>query len=201
MGAASDVCVVLAITIGTDTPQTERLFIMSTPAITAAAHAVAAAEKHYDRAREGLVKTEAGRRHVAERIDALEVERSAIAARRRDGKGRAEDGGRLALIQVDLEDLAELLKIEDEKIAITMRPVNEAASAVQVAKQNLTHVEYEATEEALLANVTELDRLMLANLQELGGLHATLGRGKPAWCPSPALWQELRRSAAAANRL
>ena len=174
---------------------------MTNPAITAASHAVASATAQHDRAREGLVAAEAGRTRVTERIVALEAERSAIIARRQGGRGHDDDGARLELTRLDLEGLADLLRAEDAKVAAALAPVNDAMGAVQAAQYQLTRIECEATEAALIENAGTLDALLLANLKQLEELRAPLGRGKPGWAPSPALWLELRRLAAAAGRL
>jgi hypothetical protein len=174
---------------------------MNNPAIAAAAHALATATGQHDRAREALVKAEAGRSQAVARIDKLEEERRAIATRRQAGKGKDDDGGRLELIRLDLEDLAGLLREEAAKVTAAMQPVTAAAAAMQAAQSYLLHLEYETTEAMLIENVAKLDELLLASLVELETLRAPLGRGKPVWCPSVPLLKEVRRLAAAAGRL
>ncbi len=174
---------------------------MANPAIAAAAHALAAATAQHDHAREGLVKAEAARSLIAERIEAKEMERSALIARRQAGKGQDGDGARLELIRIDLEGLAEMLKAEDANVSAALVPLNERMSRTQSAQYTLTQIEHETMEAALIEHAGKLDELMLETLQQIAALHAPLGRGKPRWAPSSALWSELRRLAAAHGRL
>jgi hypothetical protein len=163
------------------------------PDISAAAQQVAAAVAQHQRAAEGLAQADASRAQVAERLAEFDNQRAAIIARHRAGNGHPDDPGRVALLDADRADLASMLADADGVVAAARVAVQEAGSALAMARAHFQCSEDELTEATLIEHIGRLDGLMTETLRQLGELGTRLGRGKAAWGPSAELWGGLRR--------
>ncbi len=164
------------------------------PALLAAAHAVAAAECRRETAAAALAGAEARAAHVRGRTAALEREREAIIARRQRGQQAPDDGPRLALIAADLDGLAALQRDADAAVEAARRPAEDAARILATARHVLRQAEDDAARAALLDYAGRLDGLLLEAIAQLDALRERQPhRGIPAWGPSPPLWEALRR--------
>ena len=168
---------------------------MTTPAISAAAHAVAEAEAAHAAAADALAQASTHTAHVRRRCDDLAAQRQAIVARRAAGDPQADDGAKLALIGADAEALVDLLREAEAAEAAARTPADAAQRSLAGARELLIRAEAEAEEEALIAHARQLDHLLLQTSAAIMTVSARLGRPVPRWGASPDLRDRIRRIA------
>jgi len=173
----------------------------SSDLVVNAAHALAVARAHGERAAEDFAATVERRDLVQERIDALTRGRQRIIVRRQAGDHHPDDGATLALIAADLEGLAPML-VDAEAIASGANDrCATAQAAVRIAEQTLEGIEAFEAETSLIAHAIRLDQLLLETVRRFNAVRQRIGSGTPKWGPSPALALELRKLQAARREL
>jgi hypothetical protein len=121
----------------------------------------------------------------------LEGERASIIARRQQGDRRDDDGPRLALLDADREGLAGILAEKDAAVAAATAAAEAARRTLGTARYTFER-EVDLREEAALdERLIEMDGLLLAAVTRANEVARRLGRGRPAWSPSQALWSAL----------
>jgi hypothetical protein len=163
-----------------------------TDTIKAAAFAVAAAEAAANTAGENLAGAHRRADDLRTRKSALEAERDAIAADRRAG-GKI-DSGRLAVIQLDIEDLDALITAASNTVAELQAKADAARAMVDSRRQALQFQSDIVLLEGSKQQAAAIAEKLLAAINEINATAARLGRGnRPEWAPSPALALEMRR--------
>ena len=144
---------------------------MPSAALTAAAATVAEARLAVERTRDAIEFAIGERDTVKRRIDEKNAERASISAERKAGVDKKSHGARLAVLDMDLGHLGEMLS--DAEGAVTRATAEDTAAKARLAEA-----------EALLAR--ETDGELLAGLVEHAGklgerLSATIGEIDAAW--------------------
>jgi chromosome segregation ATPase len=174
---------------------------MTNTSITAAAHAVAEAERRVEGA---AAKLNAARERVDlidGRIADLDAARTDMIERRARGEAREDDAAMLALNAADREGLVAMRAEAVANEAAAREPQDAAVRALDTARVVLARAEAEATEGALVARAAHLDSLMLRTVAELNAVGRRLDRGRPAWVPSAELRDTFRTLAVHAGAL
>jgi chromosome segregation ATPase len=168
---------------------------MTTPAIKAAASALAEVKQTTETAASTLAEAQASRAQVAERIVALEAERAAIASERKAGADKPDHGARLAIIGMDLEDLADMLAEADAAVAAARAGSQSAAGHVASAQRALDRETDTETLSRLVVHAEKVDGVLLGTIQEINAACGRLGRpaGREPWAPSIQLAEALQR--------
>jgi len=173
----------------------------SSDLVVNAAHALAVASTHVEKASENFAATVERRDLVQERIDALTRGRQQIIGRRQAGDQHPDDGASLALIAADLEGLAPMLLDAEAITSDAKERCTAAQAAVRIAEQTLEGIEAFEAETALIAHASRLDQLLLETVRRFNAVRQRIGSGTPKWGPSPALALELRKLQAARREL
>jgi hypothetical protein len=161
-------------------------------AIKAAAFAVAEAEAAANTAAENLAAAHRRADELRGRQSQLETVRDAIAAERR--AGREVDSGRLAVIQLDLEDLETLTTAASNTVAELQAKADAARATVDARRQALQFQGDLVLLDGSKQHATALAEKLLAAINEINATAARLGRGnRPEWAPSPELALLMRR--------
>jgi hypothetical protein len=161
-------------------------------AIKAAAFAVAESEAAANTAAKNLAAAHRRADELRGRKSQLETERDSIAVDRRAG-GKI-DSGRLAVIQLDLEDIDALITAASNAVAALQAKADAAYAAVDSRRQALQFQGDLVLLEGSKQHATVLAEKLLAAINEINATAARLGRGnRPEWAPSPELALLMRR--------
>lgn len=164
------------------------------PAIETAAAAVVAAQQAVADANETLTAARAARDRFANRVPALEGERNAIQARRREGKGDdADDGARLALIAADLSDLAAMLAEADSAVRPAQAAADHAKRTLERAEQELDSRGQDALLARLCERADQLAALLADAVARIGEHQTRRATSRPLWVPPTSLASTIRR--------
>jgi hypothetical protein len=163
------------------------------PALHNAARNLAAAESRATTTNAVLAAAQEEHADIAQRMHALEADRTEIVSRRQRGMHQQDDGVRLTLINADLEGLAALLVETATSVAAARAPAEAALRVLESARYVYQRTEDELAETALITHAKQCDAILLQTISELNGLQKRLNRGPPAWAPSRLLADELRR--------
>jgi len=168
---------------------------MTTPAIKAAASALAEVKQTTETAAATLAEAQASRAQVAKRIVALEAERAAIASERKARVDKPDHGARLAIIGMDLEDLAEMLTEADAVVAAARTESQSAAGHVALAQRALDREADTETLSRLVSHAEKVGGILLETIQEINAVCGRLGRpaGREPWAPSVQLVEAIQR--------
>jgi hypothetical protein len=144
-------------------------------------------EANHSKATAALAAAREARDGVARRLADLSGRRQAIILRRSEGREEEGDREELALLAADHEGLELLLGRHTGTVAEAEGPVHAAANAAAVAKHELQRAELRATEAALLARISEIEKAMVEAGRGLRATRDALGGGLLAWVPSDEL--------------
>ncbi|TCI00178.1 hypothetical protein EJV46_05875 [Roseococcus sp. SYP-B2431] len=167
--------------------------ILVPPAIAAAADHVARAETDLAEHRRVAAQARAADDQILGRISALDARRAAIGSRRSEGEGRDSDAGELELIRLDRESLEDMRGDASAMVNRTRAAEQQAEQVLAAARQVLTRAETEVEQEELIRHAEKLDAALTETIVELNARTRTLGGLRPAWKPSEALADRLRR--------
>jgi hypothetical protein len=163
------------------------------PAVIAAAKAVASALQNSACADQAFMEATEHRAVAQGRIDALEAERAAItAARQRGDRNDALQGPRLALIAADLDGLGELLRQADEATNSASRVSAEASASLKAAQQQLDFARDVEGLAIAEAHAGKLATALAATLVEMAAISTRTGRSLN-WAPTRELANTIRR--------
>lgn len=161
------------------------------PTIAAAARQLAQAEFAAESATSALREAEAARDLVRSRLTDMEGQRRGIGARRAAGDQRDDDGQALALIAADTEALDGILAKKDADLVAARATAEQAVRALDAAHFGLSRLEDQAAERALAERMGQLDTLLREAIGQANDVARRLGRGRPAWSPTPQLMDRL----------
>jgi chromosome segregation ATPase len=163
-----------------------------TDSIQHAARAVAEAEAAANSAADNLAEAHRRADELRGRKSQLGTERDAIAADRRAG-GKI-DCGRLAVIQLDLEDIDALITAASNSVAELQAKADAARATVDARRQAVQFQGDLVLLDGSKQHATALAEKLLAAINEINATAARLGRGnRPEWAPSPELALLMRR--------
>jgi hypothetical protein len=163
-----------------------------TDSIQHAARAVAEAEAAANTAAENLAAADRRADDLRGRKAALEAERDAIAAAHRAGD--SVDAGRLAVLQLDLEEIDALIAAAAAKVAEAQGKADAARATVDGRRHALQFQGDLVLLDGSKGHATVLAEKLLAAINEINATAARLGRGnRPEWAPSPELALLMRR--------
>lgn len=167
--------------------------ILVHPAIAAAADLVVRAEANLADHRRVAEQAREAEDRVRRRIDALDARRAAIAERRTEGVARDGDAGEIELLALDRAELENMRAEASAMSEATSAAERRAEQAVAVARQALTRAETEVEQEELIQHASKLDAALTETIAQLNNRTRALGGLRPAWRPSDALAERLRR--------
>jgi chromosome segregation ATPase len=164
---------------------------MSNPEITVTAAAVAEARGKLADAQGRHDEAMANKDQVAQRLAELEGKRASIRSARKAGDRDPAAGPRLALLDVDIEVLREILADRQAKLRETATAVGAANAAAAGAEQQLQIVTDAAAVGRLVERLRELESLMARTIEAIDA-KVRPGTRYP-WAPTPALADRLRK--------
>lgn len=174
---------------------------MITDTIDKHAHAVSEAHSAVRLATSELAAAQADHQVIADRINAIHTNRSAIIARRQAGDARPGDAGEIELLAADVQGLEGILAERKAEVAKAKTAQTAARQMLASAQSNMQRAEDAANLAALKEHAGKLDALLLATVQQIVETQNRLGDRRAAWAPSKELHFALRKLAAAAGIL
>ena len=170
------------------------------PAITAAAAHLAAAEQDAAEAGQISARAEAQVNVLRQRIATADGAKAAIAARRNAGDHRNADAGELALLALDREGLVALLSEAEAAVAPLHVARNQAQRMLSLAAERMQNAK---NADELAALVLHADTLAGLLEQALGGVRTieTRTMRSGTWKPSREFYETIRRGAAMSGML
>lgn len=179
----------------------EGAFTMPFDHISDHAHSVSAAHAVVQRATADLATVHADYQVVADRISAIDADRSAIIARRQHGDSRPGDAGTVELLAADRQGLEAILAEREAEVTKAKAALAAARQALVTAQREMQRSEDEVTHAALKEHASKLDALLLATVTQIGEVRTRLGEQRSSWTPSAALYRELRKLVSVAGGL
>jgi len=166
-----------------------------TTQISNAAGGVAAARVDVEYAGAALVKSEAARDRIKDRIAEKQAARAEIVATRKSGVDNARDGARLMTIAADIEGLAELLAEADADVTKAAAGADKATRTLVQAEADLAKASDTELLRCLIENAVVLDGLMVKNIKEIADTWKRLGNspGRERWTPTVELADLIKR--------
>jgi chromosome segregation ATPase len=163
-----------------------------TDSIKATSYALAEAESAANSVAEQLAAAHRHADDLRSRKSQLEAERDSIASDHR--AGREVDGGRLAILALDLTDLDALITAASNTVAELQAQADKARAAVDARRQALQFQSDLLLLDGLKGHASALSEKLYAAITEINAALARLGRGGRAeWFPDPRLALEIRR--------